>query len=137
VPTDTCHSPSTCHGVINAFAARVIAPTSSSDLVIAACLSVGPIRRSNPMSTETASTLRTRRRTAFAVVALLSLSAVTSANASPGSLQNFHASSPARSYYLPSFRAPPQARSWYSPSTSMIAPPMQEASPVAPLAPHI
>ena len=86
------------------------------------------------MSTKTTPTRRTLRVTAVALVALLSLGAVTSANASP---RSFHGSPAARSYYSPSFRAPSQARSWYSPSTSMIAPPMQQAPPIAPLSPHV
>jgi hypothetical protein len=88
------------------------------------------------MTTETVHTTRSRRAAVAALVALLSLSAVTSANASPRSMQNFHAHPQARSYYSPSFRAP-QARSYYSPSTSMIAPPMQQAAPIAPLSPHV
>ena len=86
------------------------------------------------MSTETTPTPWSRRATVFALGALLSLSAVTSANASP---RSFHASPAARSYYSPSFRAPHQARSYYSPSTSMIAPPMQQVPPIAPLSPHV
>jgi hypothetical protein len=72
------------------------------------------------MSTETAPARRTRHATAVAFVVLLSLTAVTSANASPQSFHSF-----------------PQARSYYSPSTSMIAPPMQVAPLVAPLSPHV
>jgi hypothetical protein len=87
------------------------------------------------MLTQTAFPRRTRRVIALALLGVLSLSAVTSANASP---QTFHASSAARSYYLPSFRAPqPPARSYYSPSTSMIARPMQQAPGIAPLSPHV
>jgi hypothetical protein len=68
--------------------------------------------------------LRSRRATAFAVVALLSLSAVTSASAR--SFQNVFASPP-----------PFPTRSYYSAQTSMIAPPMQQAPPIAPLSPHV
>jgi hypothetical protein len=89
------------------------------------------------MSTETAPARRTRHATAVVFVALLSLTAVTSANASPPS---FHAVPQTPSYYSPyspSISVPPQERSYYSPSTSMIAPPMQQAPPIAPLSPHV
>jgi hypothetical protein len=76
--------------------------------------------------TETAPTPRShlvtvRGATAFAVVALLSLGAVTSANAR--GFHSFHASHPARTFY--------------SPSTSMIAAPMQQAPAIAPLSPRV
>jgi hypothetical protein len=87
------------------------------------------------MSTETVRTTRSRRAALAALVALLSLSAINSAHATPRSM-NFRAHSQARSYHSPSFRAP-QARSYYSPSSSMIAPPMQQAAPIAPLSPHV
>jgi hypothetical protein len=135
IPCDASNSASTCHRDINAFAASGSRTYIHFRQVIADCLSVGPFQRSNPMSTETASPRRTCRVIALALLGVLSLSAVTSANASP---RAFHASPAARSYYSPSFRAPPPpARSYYSPSTSMIAQPMQQAPAIAPLSPHV
>jgi hypothetical protein len=115
---------------------QAIEPTSTSDIVTVACLQSAQSKGAMQMS-EIAPAARTRRVTSVALVAFLSLNAVTSANASPPSFQSFHASPAVRSYYSPSFRAPPQARSYYSPSTSMIAPPMQQAPPIAPLSPHV
>jgi hypothetical protein len=68
--------------------------------------------------------LRSRRATAFAVVALLSLSAATSANSR--SFQNAFASPP-----------PLPTRSYYSAQTSMIAPAMQQAPPIGLLSPYV
>jgi hypothetical protein len=75
--------------------------------------------------------LGSRRTAAFAAVVLLSLTAVTSANAASQSSRTFQG--------FGSFQAParPTGRTWYSPQSSMVAPPMQQAAPIAPLSPRI
>jgi hypothetical protein len=71
----------------------------------------------------------------FVAVAFLALSAVTSANAQPHGAQS---RPPAASIYPWNLNGPtaPPARSYYPAPSSEIAPPMQEATPIAPLSAH-
>jgi hypothetical protein len=87
------------------------------------------------MSTQSVPTPRLRRAAAAAFVALLSLSAVTSANARGGRVTAAPTIRNPNSWN--STRLAPPVRSFYSPRTSMVAPPMQEVPPIAPLAPRI
>ena len=91
--------------------------------------SAGPFKRVNAMSnriTHSAaiSHVGSCRTAAFAVVVLLSLTAVTSANAASQSSRTFQG--------FGNFQAParPTGRTWYSPQSSMVAPPMQRAAPI-------
>jgi hypothetical protein len=75
------------------------------------------------------------RAAEIAAVSLIALSAVTSADAQPHQTQP---RAPAATIYPWDFGGPPAPpnRSYYPAPSSEIAPPMQEAAPIAPLSPH-